>query len=136
MTFRTQQRDPQGHFIQSVQPTGEQPPQITLLIPSASEPNLLQCIILAARTPLSLDVLVSENIANITSVLRSLTDFSTPTTPQQAAIQDPVIRYVPLPHYVTDPPLPCPDFEAPGTNASSQHQPSPRQAKLSDNPPL
>jgi len=56
--------------------------------------------------------------------------------PQQAAIQDPVIRYVPPPRYVTDPPLPRPDFEAPGTNTSSQRQPSPRQAELSDNPPL
>jgi len=138
MPPRTQQRDFQGYFIRDVQlqPIDEQPLPIVLPLPGPSEPNHLQQIIIAARIPTLSDVPVLENIVNIATAVQSLTNISTPLTslPELSATLDPSICCILPPQYVTDPPLPHPDFEAPRTNALPQHRLSPIQAELSDNP--
>jgi hypothetical protein len=50
-----------------------------------------------------------------------------------ANLPSPPICYVPPPCYGTNPPLPCPDFEAPRSNESPQYKHLLEQPEVSDN---
>src|SRR6266581_3811991 len=136
-----QQRDSQGRFIrdvQQLQPIEEQPPQTT---PPQATPNrqtLIQRVAAAALTLLTTDVPASEYISNILAALQSSSsdhNTSSMSQPELASILDSPTLYVPPPRYVTNPPLPRPDFEAPGSNDSLPREPTPDPLELSDNLP-
>ncbi len=124
MTFRPQQRDSRGRFIQSVQlPSIEEQPA-PIPPPQIGGPlSHFQHAIIALSTPLQSSVPVSEALANLAAALRSNspnTDPPTTSQPKPANIPPSPTRYVPPPRYVTDPPLPRPDFNAPGSGESPQ----------------
>jgi len=50
-------------------------------------------------------------------------DPTTPTTPESDNVPSSPARYVPPPHYATDPPLSRPDFDASGSDDSQLHAP-------------
>src|SRR6266581_5016362 len=135
MPPRPQQRDSRGRFIRDVQQLDtieEQPAQV--------DPPLtpFQCTIIALTTPLTSDVPVAEAIVNLFASLQSSSsDHNTSSTsqPKLASILDSPTRYVPPPRYVTDLPLPRPDFDVPGSNDSLPHEPTPDPLELSDNLP-
>ena len=130
-----QQRDSQGRFIRDIQQLDtieEQPAQVDPPLTS------FQRTIIALTMPLTSDVPIAEAIVNLfTSLQSSSSDHNTSSTsqPELASILDLPTRYVPPPRYVTDPPLPRPDFEAPGSNDSPPREPIPDPLELSDNLP-
>jgi len=56
-------------------------------------------------------------------------DPTTPTTPESDNIPSSPARYVPPPHYTTDPPLSRPDFDAFGSDDLQPHAPPPSQVE-------
>ena len=75
----------------------------------------------ALSTPLTSAVPVSEFVVNFASAFQpSLSEPETPINSQHEPDNIPTspARYVPPPHYVTDPPLSRPDFDASGSDDS------------------
>ena len=140
MPSRSLQRDSRGRFSRSIQPETEQPieppqpeDQLDQLPqneppPQAAQPlEYLQRAVIALSTPL----------ANLASAFRSTLPGATrPATSQTEPPNIPAPRYVPPPRYVTDSPLPRPDFNAPGSSESLPRESTPfrpDQPEVSDN---
>ena len=122
MPSRTQPRDHLGRFICSAQPQQEELEPAT---PQAqvTGPNALQCILLAASTPLVSDVPVSEFISNIAQAYQHHSSpipnpsESPPSLPfaSESALSSPICYVPPLCH-ATNPSIPAPAFNAPSSD--------------------
>ena len=132
MPSRPQQRDSRGCFVRNSQPQEEVDPQTPQTQPRQSR---FQRALSAAHIPLTSDIPKSERISNITSALQhSSPDSYTPAAPQLDPTHDSSssARHIPPPCYATDTPLPCPDFNAPGSDDSETQVP-PDASQLEDN---
>ena len=110
MHRQTQLRDNQGCFTCSTQQPEDQPPQ-TPALANASRPSRLQCAFTTVSSPFHSLIPISEAVACATAIFQE----SSSDTPTASLIDLEVplpspTRYVPLPRYVTDLPLPCLDF--------------------------
>ena len=89
-----------------------------------SQLNPVQCLLLALNRPLVTDTPVSELVVNLVqAAYYSATNRDPPETPPNLpfttdSILSPPAHYVPPPRYVTDLPLPAPDFNSSGSDNS------------------
>src|SRR6266850_2016685 len=122
MTSHRPQRDSHGRFTRIVlPPPAEELSQSTpTLHASSSRPSRLQRIIASTVTPLTSSVPVSELVNNIATAFHYSSPDQEASTPQPASPVDPSspARFVPPHCYATEPRLPCPDFNAPGSDES------------------
>jgi len=135
MPSRTQPRDHLGRFIRSAQPQQEELEPAT---PQAqvTRPNALQRILLAASTPLVSDVPVSEFISNIAQAYQNRSSpipdpsESPPSLPftSESTLSSPIC-YVPPLRHATNPSIPAPAFNAPGSDPIA---PAPLPLQLPD----
>jgi len=117
MPSRPQPRDNQGRFIHSTQPQQEERAPVTPQV-QVTQPSTLQCILLAASTPLVSDIPMSEFISNITQAYHHSSPIpnsseSPPSLPfvSESALSPPIC-YVPPPRFVSNT-IPAPVFDAP-----------------------
>ena len=127
MTSQHQQRDSRGRFTRSVQPQQpieEQPQPTPPPQASTSRFGRYQRALVAASAPITSSIVpVAERIVNIASALQ----LSSPDSPNILPSHP---RDVPPPRYVTEPPLPPPDFDVTGSNESPPCAPSPSQPDI------
>jgi len=125
-----QQRDSRGRFVRNITPPPPEEPSQPTPTPEAGPMRLgfWQSAINAAAAPVITDVPVSEQIVNIDSAIQEYTspEIATPITVQPAPVSNlPLpIRLALPPRYTTEPPLPPPDFNAPGSDESDPQAPS------------
>src|SRR6267142_3663431 len=117
-----QRRDSHGRFIRNVSPPQQEPsPPTPSPAPAFSRPNRLQRILTAATTPLTSSVPISEFVANIAMAFHTISPKQDALAASAAPVDSPssLVRPIPPPGYVSNPPLPRPDFNAPGSDESS-----------------
>jgi len=118
MPRQIQQRDPQGHFTISAQPQQQPPP--TPAPASTTGPTRFQCALVAVSLPFHLAVPILEAVACATAIFQKSSP-DTPTTPLpnlEDLVSSPT-HYIPLPCYITDPPIAQLDFGTPGPNGDT-----------------
>src|SRR6266850_3686361 len=122
MTSRRPQQDSHGHFTWIIlPPPAEELSQSTpTLLASSSRPSRLQRIIASTITPLTSSVPMSEFVNNIATAFHYSSPDQEASTPQPASPVDPSspARFVPPRCYTTEPRLPRPDFNTPGSDES------------------
>src|SRR6266850_6962092 len=122
MTSHRPQRDSHGRFTRIVlPPPAEELSQSTpTLHASSSRPSRLQRIIASTVTLLTSSVPMSEFVNNIATAFHYSSPDQEASTLQPASPVDPSspTRFTPPCCYATKPCLPCPDFNAPGSDES------------------
>src|SRR6267142_4112244 len=119
MHSHRQQQDSHGWFIQNVSPPQQEPSLPTPSpAPAFSRPNCLQHILAAATTPLTSSVPISEFVANIATAFHTISPEQDALAASAVPVNSPssLVRPIPPPGYISNPPLPRPDFNAPGSN--------------------
>src|SRR6267142_1450342 len=89
--------------------------------PAFSRPNHLQRILAAATTPLTSSVPISEFVANITTAFHTISPEQDALAASAVPVDSPssLVRPIPLPGYISNPPLPHLDFNTPRSDKSS-----------------